>query len=119
MGERIYIRSRYPAAVRPRLATRRPWGNCPSSLSFVGPRLTGPHNDGDSLISFATSFTAPCHPIPPIDLVQPRCQRRADQQIVVPAVGRDGPARRARRAARRPALGAAAPRLYPDPPSLP
>src|SRR5688572_12658481 len=36
--------------------------------------------------------TAPCGSIPPIELVEPSRQRRADQQVVVPSTGRHAPA---------------------------
>src|SRR5215211_4087520 len=35
---------------------------------------------------------ASCYPIPPVDFIQPRRQRRADQQVVMPATRRHAPA---------------------------
>ena len=35
---------------------------------------------------------SPRRPVPPVDLIEPRRQRRTDQQIVMPATRRDAPA---------------------------
>ena len=36
--------------------------------------------------------TTPCGSVSPVDRIQPRRQRRADQQVIMPAAGRDAPA---------------------------